>query len=223
MTDDIRTPSDDWPFLYLREPTIPALNLRGMAIVAVLSLILILVFSPIRRAPPSGQMFFLGAGFMLLETKGLVHMALLFGGTWMVNSAVFVAILAMILLANLVVMISPPRRLWMFYGLLLAALVVNTLIPTDKFLALPGVGKYLVSCTVVFLPVFFAGVIFATAFRSSTQPAIDLGSNIAGIVLGALSENLSLVVGFNHLLWLAIGFYILSAIFGRKTGWPLPT
>ncbi len=33
---------------------------------------------PVRRARPSGRMFFLGAGFMLLETKGVVHMALLF-------------------------------------------------------------------------------------------------------------------------------------------------
>ena len=43
-------------------------------------------------------MFFLGAGFMLLETKGVVHMALLFGSTWYVNSIVFFAILVMILL-----------------------------------------------------------------------------------------------------------------------------
>ena len=49
-------------------------------------------------------MFFLGAGFMLLETKGVVHMALLFGCTWIVNSVVFFAILVMILCANLFVL-----------------------------------------------------------------------------------------------------------------------
>ena len=38
-------------------------------------------------------MFFLGAGFMLLETKSVVHMTLLFGSTWLVNSIVFFAIL----------------------------------------------------------------------------------------------------------------------------------
>ncbi len=42
-------------------------------------------------------MFFLGAGFMLLETKGVVHLALLFGSTWVVNSIVFFAILVVIL------------------------------------------------------------------------------------------------------------------------------
>ena len=54
-------------------------------------------------------MFFLGAGFMLLETKGVVHMALLFGSTWVVNSIVFFAILVMILLSNLYVLARPAR------------------------------------------------------------------------------------------------------------------
>ena len=57
-------------------------------------------------------------------------------------------------------------------------------------------------------------MIFATAFRSSKQPDVDFGSNIGGIILGGLSEYLSLVLGFNHLLWVAIGYYLLSAILG---------
>jgi hypothetical protein len=32
-----------------------------------------------------------------------------------------------------------------------------------------------------------------------------------GVILGGLSENLSLVVGFNHLLCLAVAYYLLSA------------
>ena len=68
----------------------------------------------------------------------------------------------------------------------------------------------------MFLPVFFAGVIFATAFRSSAQPDVDFGSNIGGIILGGLSEYLSLVLGFNHLLWIAIGFYLLAALLNPK-------
>jgi SAM-dependent methyltransferase len=82
-------PSDDWPFLYLRAKIIPALNLRSMALIAGLSLLMVYIFSPARLVHPNWQMFFLGAGFMLLETKGVVHMALLFGSTWFVNSVVF--------------------------------------------------------------------------------------------------------------------------------------
>jgi hypothetical protein len=121
-----RLPSDDWPFLYLREATIPALNIRGMIVVAVLSLVILFLFAPVRTIRPNWQMFFLGAGFMLLETKGVVHMALLFGSTWVVNSIVFFTILGMILLSNLFVWVAKPRTLWPYYGLLIAALIVNT-------------------------------------------------------------------------------------------------
>ena len=38
-------------------------------------------------------------------------------------------------------------------------------------------------------------------------------SNIGGVILGGLSENLSLVVGFNNLLLVAIAYYALSAAF----------
>ena len=62
----------------------------------------------------------------------------------------------------------------------------------------------------VFVPVFFAGVIFATVFRDSRQPDVDFGSNVAGIILGGLSEQLSLVLGFNYLLLVAVAYYLLS-------------
>ena len=197
---------------------IPALNLRGMAIVGVLSLLILLIFAPVRRVRPNGQMFFLGAGFMLLETKGVVHMALLFGATWMVNSIVFAAILCMILLSNLVVLGLKPRRLWPYYALLILVLAINSLIPMADFLALPGAGKIVASCVVVFIPVFFAGIIFAASFRDSRQPDVDFGSNIGGIILGGLSEYGSLVGGFNSLLWIATGYYLLSAVLRPGAG-----
>jgi hypothetical protein len=212
-TSTIRlVPTDDWPFLYVRERAIPALNLRGMCLVAVLSLVILLAFAPVRSLRPSGRMFFLGAGFMLLETKGVVHMALLFGSTWIVNSIVFAAVLVMILLSNVFVLVVQPKRLWPFYALLFASLLFAAVVPMDAFLALPGAAKVLASCAVTFVPIFFAGIIFASAFRDSTRPDIDLGSNIGGVVLGGLSENASLVVGFNALLFLAIGYYALSAL-----------
>ena len=213
-------PTDIWPFLYLREPAIPALNLRGMAIVAALSVAILLAFAPVRKVRPNATMFFLGAGFMLLETKGVVHMALLFGSTWVVNSIVFFAILSMILLSNLFVMAVRPRRLWPFYVVLFASLLVNVIVPMDTYLSLPGAGKVVVSCLVVYLPVFFAGVIFGTLFRASARPDVDFGSNVGGIILGGLTEYLSLIFGFNALIGIAIGYYALSALFARRGGVP---
>src|SRR5262249_6998003 len=157
-------------------------------------------------------MFFLGAGFMLLETKGVVHMALLFGSTWVVNSIVFMAVLMMILLSNLFVIAARPIRQWPFYVGLVAALLVNTFVPMHYFLSLPGAARLVVSCGVTFVPIFFAGVIFATAFRHSQRPDVDFGSNVAGAILGGLSENIALVLGYEWLMLVAIGFYLLSAV-----------
>ncbi len=210
-------PTDDWPFLYLREPTIPALNLRWILMVAALSLVVLIWFAPSRRSRPNGQMFFLGAGFMLLETKGVVQMALLFGSTWMVNSIVFFAILVMILLSNVLVIVLRPRRRWgLFYGLLTTSLVLNILVPMNYYLALPATARMIVSCALVFLPILFAGIIFALAFRDSQQPDIDIGSNIGGVILGGLCEYFSLMIGFKLLLVVALLFYLLSALMATR-------
>ena len=136
-------PSDDWPQLYLREPRDPVgADRPGHGRWSRCSPALILYgFSPRRRVRLNPQMFFLGAGFMLLETKGVVHMALLFGSTWIVNSIVFFAILVMILCANLYVLRVQPRRLGPYYALLVAALLVNALVPMSVFLSLPPAAR----------------------------------------------------------------------------------
>jgi SAM-dependent methyltransferase len=217
-----RLPTDDWPHLYLRERAIPWAPIgQGMLTVAVLSLAILFAFASPRRVRPNPQMFFLGAGFMLLETKGVVHMALLFGSTWVVNSVVFFAILVMILCANLYVLKVKPERLLPYYALLIAALLVNALVPMSAFLSLPPTARTVASCAVVFVPVFFAGIIFASLFRKSRNPDVDFGSNVAGIILGGLSEQLSLVVGFNYLILVAIAYYLLSLVL-RPRGLPNP-
>lgn len=216
-------PTDDWPFLYLRTPSIPWLNLRGMLLMAGLAVALLLALAPGRgrgAVLPSGRMFFLGAGFMLLETKGIVHLALLFGSTWMVNSIVFAAVLIMVLLSNLLAMAIRPSRLWPWYAGLFASLAVNLLVPMETFLGMPGPWKAVLSCAVVFTPIAFAGVIFSASFARSEDPDADFGANVGGIVLGGLSEYASLLVGFNGLIGLAIAYYALSAIsiLGRRKG-----
>jgi hypothetical protein len=215
-------PSDDWPFLYVIEKVIPSLNLRGMFLLGGLSLVMLAVLAPWRTGLDekssqrpykfNGRMFFLGAGFMLLETKSVVHMALLFGSTWYVNSIVFAAVLVMILLANLFVHIVKPARTTPYYALLIASLLVGIFVPMNVFLSLPGTAKIIASCIVTFAPIFFAGIVFATSFRDSRQPGLDFGCNIAGVMLGGLCENFSLMLGFSNLLGLAIAFYVLSAV-----------
>jgi hypothetical protein len=59
---------------------------------------------------------------------------------------------------------------------------------------------------------FFAGVIFARSFRDAADPDVAFASNIAGSVVGGLSETFSMLLGFRYLLLLAIAFYLLSAM-----------
>ena len=222
--EELRTATDDWPFLYLRKPMIPTLSLRGMVIMAVLSLGLIFVFLPKNRRPqPTNkitgdqrllniQLFFLGAGFMLVETKAVVTMALLFGSTWVVNSVVFFAVLVMILIANLLTLRFKPTTLWPYYAGLIISLLLNCVIPLDYFLGKPWAIQVTGSCLLVFAPVLFAAVIFATVFRRTAEPDRALGINIAGAIVGGLAEYSSMLLGFQYVAVVAILFYALSAV-----------
>jgi hypothetical protein len=216
MPADLEFPTDDWPFLYLRQRMIPDLSLRGMAVMAGISLFLILLFQPKsanrRRFALNGRMLFLGAGFMLIETKAVVHMALLFGSTWMVNSIVFFAVLVMILAANLFVLVVRPSRLWPYYAGLFGTLALNALVPLDFFLGMDRNVQIISSCLLVFAPILFAGIVFAGSFARSSEPDRDFGANIAGAILGGLAENASMLLGFQHLMIVAIAFYALSAL-----------
>jgi Spermine/spermidine synthase domain len=222
VEENVRIATDDWPFPYLRHAAIPSLNVRAMILLAVVAMAILWFFSPVKNIHPNGRMFFLGAGFMLLETKGVVHLALLFGSTWIVNSVVFFAILVLILASNLFVRLVQPKALWPYYGLLVAALALNIAVPMSTFLALPGWQKVAVSCAVVFIPIFFAGIVFSTSFRDSRNPDLDFGSNVAGAVLGGLSENFSLVLGFKNLLVIAVIFYLLSAVLKPRAASLMP-
>ena len=222
--EGIRTATDDWPFLYLRKPMIPTLSWRGMLVMGGLGLLLIVLFIPRGRKDTDGgaiqnnswplslQLFFLGAGFMLVETKAVVTMALLFGSTWVVNSVVFFAVLVMILLANWFTLKFNPQRLWPYYAGLLLTLALNTVVPLDFFLGMNRSLQILGSCLLVFAPILFAAVIFAAAFKRTAAPDRAFGVNIAGAMLGGLAEYSSMLLGFQYVVLVAILFYTISAI-----------
>lgn len=212
--------TDNWPFLYIQNPMIPNLNIKGMLIMGVIALIMIFIFWPKaefrhRLLNFNWQMFFLGAGFMLIETKSVVQMCLLFGSTWMVNSLVFLMVLVMILAASLFVIRYSPRNQVPYYLLLFVALVINSLIPLNYFLGMQGIIRVLGSGILVFTPILFAGVIFAVSFGRSKQPDVDLGFNIAGAMVGGLAEYSSTLLGFQHLVFVTMAFYLLSIILTR--------
>jgi hypothetical protein len=181
-----------------------------MIILGILGLAMVYLFMPKGRPLLNSRMFFLGAAFMLLETKAVVQMALLFGSTWLVNSAVFFTALVLILIANLYVLKIPSVRLSTHYVALFVVLAATILVPFDTFLSGGIIWRYVIPCVLALGPMFFAGVIFARSFRDEAYPDSAFGSNIAGSVVGGLSESFSTVLGFRYLLILAICYYLLS-------------
>jgi hypothetical protein len=177
---------------------------------------MVYLFLPNRRIAVHTRMFFLGAAFMLLEAKAVVQMALLFGSTWLVNSLVFATALILILLANIYVLKLGNIRLWRHYAALLAVLAASIVFPLDAFLSGNWLWHYGAPALLTLGPIFFAGVIFALTFGTASDPDRAFGSNIAGSVLGGLSESASMVLGFRYLPLLAIAFYLLSAWPGRS-------
>jgi len=205
--------------MYLRAPALPWVYVAGLAMVGVIAVGLIFGLAPARaRRGFSGHMFFLGAAFMLLETRSLVTFALLFGSTWLVNSLVFFAILCSVMLAIFLSAKFPLRPSAPLYGLLVVALVAAYLIPQDAFLSIDFLPlRYALASIVAFLPVFLANLVFAGSFKG-TGPSADVAfaSNLIGIMLGGMLEYASLLIGYRHLLLIVIGFYVLSALLLRR-------
>src|SRR5205823_1105145 len=73
----------------------------------------------------SWHFFFLGAGFMLLETKSIVQFALLWGSTWSSASLAIASVLVMALASALVVSRVEIRRRTIVAAALLALVGVN--------------------------------------------------------------------------------------------------
>ena len=98
-------PTDDWPFFYMIERTYPISYMIALGMVLLLSYMFVRktigLTGPIERGYL--PFFFLGAGFMLVETKAITELGLHLGGTWFVIAATIILVLVMAFLANLMV------------------------------------------------------------------------------------------------------------------------
>lgn len=200
-------PTDDWPFLYLKNASIPFFYLKTLAILGIISVGL--VFAVYRKRQSgvfSGSFFFLGAGFMLLETKSLVTFSLLFGTTWLVNSLVFSAILVSVLLANLLSTKIRIRLPWLYAGLFLT-LLANYFIPQTWFFSLPLIPRYLVASVFYFLPILWANLIFSQRFRSVAAADAAFAANLLGCLAGGFLEYAALVSGYRALYLVVLILY----------------
>ena len=206
------TTTDDWPYLYHQGHWIPGIFFLLSILVVLLAAGFYFQIPEARSRVPSLFFFSMGAGFLLLETQVVSRLALYFGTTWQVNGIVIAAILAALLLANYVIekQRAPWPRSWTLTGILLG-IAFAYLVP---FSHIPGPAAWVgtVAAMVFAIPVFFAGLLFASEFRATDSPAAALAANMLGAVVGGLLENLSLITGMKALLLVAALLYVLAGV-----------
>ena len=204
--------TDDWPYLYQQGKRMPGIFVSVGILVLLLGAGLYWQIPEARNRVPSLFFFSMGAGFLLLEAQVISRLALYFGTTWQVNGIVIAAILAALLVANAVIerQAKPWPAHWYLAGLLIG-IAVAYFIPYER---IPGSAALVggIAACVFTIPVFFAGLLFATEFRAADSPSAALGANMLGAVVGGLLENLSLVVGLQALLLIAILVYSLAGV-----------
>ncbi|HJQ96012.1 MAG TPA: methyltransferase domain-containing protein, partial [Acidimicrobiia bacterium] len=205
--------TDDWPHLYNRERVVPREYLTVLGAISLLSLLLIRTqLRGLYRLQP--HFLFLGAGFLLLETKSVIEFALLIGSTWVTNALVIGVILAAIWAVNIAVLrgwmrLAPPT----LFGLLGVLLLFQFAVPLSAWASAPTALTLFVGALYLGVPIVLASSIFATTFQRVALGTAALASNLLGAVLGGLAEYASLVVGIRALSLVALSMYAFALLF----------
>jgi hypothetical protein len=213
LTAAPRAATDDWPFLYLLEPSIAPYYLGALAVILTFALALVwrgarASGTSLRRFSP--HFFLLGVAFLLLETRSLVTFSLLFGSTWLVNSLVFFAVLASVLLAIAVNSRFRIRNPMPLYVALLVSILVAWLLPADRLLIEPSWLRYLVASVVTFAPIFLANLVFSHSFGDTWTADMAFAVNLLGAMVGGAIEYVALITGYQALLVVVGVLYALA-------------
>lgn len=211
-TAQVDLSTDDWPFLYMQERRYPASYGLMVAILLLVSLLVLRQLMPLSRTEFSSPCFFLGAGFMLVETKAITELGLTLGNTWQVVSAVIASILVLAFLANLIILRRGAMPPALAYGLLAVSLMLGIFVPgTTVAGVLPPLGKVLATVLVT-LPLFFSGFAFSSEMQRQQNLPAALSSNLLGAMLGGFLEYNSMYFGFRSLYFFALVLYGLAFV-----------
>lgn len=208
--------TDDWPYLFLARPMIPALFplLAGL-------LWLLVLYARRQLGAPAGtnlagwsrsswHFFFLGAAFLLLEVQNISKAAVVLGNTWLVNAVIISGVLMMVLVANAIVAAWPRIPLGPVYGALIGSALVLYFIDLARFAFLPFATKAIVVGTLTTLPMLFSGIVFVRSFKVAPRKDFALGANLYGALVGALLQSVSFLTGIKFLLLIVAAFYGLA-------------
>jgi SAM-dependent methyltransferase len=214
-------PTDDWPFFYMVERSFPVTYMIALGMVLLLSYYFVrktIGFTdPIDRSYL--PFFFLGSGFMLVETKAITELGLHLGGTWFVIAAAILLVLIMAFLANLIVTRTARNWAGPAYVGLFASLLVGYFLATShgEWTFGSPLMQLALSCIVLTIPLFFAGIIFSSLIgEARINISTAFAYNLMGALFGGVMEYNSMYFGFAFLYLLALGFYALAWVFSWK-------
>jgi hypothetical protein len=164
------------------------------------------------------DLFFMGAAFLLLETKNVSSFALLFGTTWVVNAIVFTGVLLAVLLA-----VETTRRvrtppLPVIYAGIAASLLLSFAVPNTVLLGLGVAPRLIVAVMLAFAPIYLANVAFSKRFAVSDDSRAAFAVNILGAMVGGCLEYLGLLTGYRNLLILSGLLYLVAFLLTPRRG-----
>ena len=211
--------TDDRPFLYYKGGAIPAIYLWTLAGIMLITLLAVrLLGGSFRSMRPYVDLFFMGAAFLLLETKNIATFALLFGTTWLVNALVFAGVLVIVLAAVETTRTLRTPPLPVVWGAIVASLVMAYVIHPAWLLGWPFWPRLIVACVIGFLPVYLANIAFAKRFAATDHAQSAFAINLLGAILGGCLEYGALVTGYRNLLIVVGLLYLLAFLLTPKRG-----
>tara|TARA_B100000767_G_scaffold169119_1_gene158320 strand:+ start:510 stop:2906 length:2397 start_codon:yes stop_codon:yes gene_type:complete len=212
---DIDLSTDDWPFLYMPSKVYPFTYLSIIIVLLFFSIYFLNKLIKIKASNFSASCFFLGAGFMLVETKGITEIAKIYGSTWVVISIVIAAVLLMSFIANLIVMKKFKISSTFAYSLLLISLIVGYYLFTQSSVNMsPNINKIIMPI-ILTLPILFSGIAFSKELLKLQSISQALSSNILGAMVGGFLEYNSMYFGFSNLYVLAGIIYLSAFAFSK--------
>jgi spermidine synthase len=217
---DINVSTDDWPFFYMPRRTYPVSYLLTFGILLLLSALMYRNFLP---EPPQASylpFLFLGAGFMLVETKAITELGLTFGNTWQVIAIAIASILLMAFLGNGAVQLLRIRSPHFSYLLLFFTLMLGWWVARNGGLPSTVWGR-VTTAILLTSPLLFSGIVFSTLLGRGAKISSAMSMNLIGAMLGGILEYNSMYFGFQMLYLLAIGLYaaaLLSSLIFRTRG-----
>jgi hypothetical protein len=208
-SEGIDVSTDDWPFFYMYRRVYPYSYMAMFGVVALLTGLLAMTFGSTKVSKNSWSFAFLGAGFMLVETKAITELSLAFSNTWYVVGIVIASIMIMAFFANLVVSRLNLRNSILPFVLLLTSLGIGYFVAQSGWLPAGDTDKVL-QIVILTMPLFFSGMAFSILFGRANDVGSAMSMNLLGAMLGGLLEYNAMYFGYKALYLIALGIYAVA-------------